>query len=144
MVKKNKDFVLGEMFKETQQRNQMNYKVGLALKILDEWNHRFDLEERGSSIYLVWEFEIASYFMETKIDNLIVRRCLGSNILIEQFMYNEYRRWSKMDNTIEDYCFVEEWKSKGQNNTCQQFMVYTFIRTIQFLENKLGKDMVIS
>lgn len=69
-------------------------KIAKVIEIFSNWNHTFELEDNGGSIYLAWEYHLASYFQETKIDNIGVRRCISSNILIENFVYKEYRDWS--------------------------------------------------
>ena len=82
----------------------MNYKIRLVLDIWKNWDYRFDLKSIGASIYLAWELSFATYFQETKIDSPNVRRCLSSNVVIENFYYSEIQKWSNEERPYREYC----------------------------------------
>ena len=86
----------------------MSYKIDLALQIFKDWNFRYDLEERAA-VFLAWEFWIGSY-----LDCINVRRAVSSNIIIENFIFKEIKKWNEETTTINEICQLEQWKSKGQ------------------------------
>lgn len=67
----------------------------MVLDVFKGWKHTFDLEDIAGSVFIAWEYHMATYLQETKIDNINVRRCVSSNILIENFLYKEYKDWAQ-------------------------------------------------
>ena len=61
---------------------------------------------------------MASYLQDTKIDNMNVRRCLASNVVIDNYIYREIEHWTWEKESYREVCYLEAWKQKGLNNTC--------------------------
>lgn len=80
--------VLDQLYVDSEKRKAMGKDVREAIQTLKQWNYRYDLNEKGAAIFLEWEFWLFSYFQETKIDNMDVRRGLQGNYLFENFMWN--------------------------------------------------------
>ena len=54
-----------------------------------------DKDKVGGSIGEAWEFAIATYMHETKIDDVRVRRGLLNIPTSEEFVYGEISKWAK-------------------------------------------------
>jgi hypothetical protein len=89
-------------------------------------------------------FEVAfySYFQETKIDDMDVRRGIHGNIIMDNFFYKEIHRWESEKDPRYDYCFLEIYKKLGRENNCHEFMGFSMIKAIQDLRERLGDNMV--
>jgi|LauGreDrversion4_2_1035121.scaffolds.fasta_scaffold73021_3 hypothetical protein len=44
---------------------------------------------------MTFEYALATYFQEAKIDNEDVRRGLHGNVITENFIYKEIHRWAE-------------------------------------------------
>ena len=93
MCEKEIDTTLEEMFPGHYDREKYTKLAKEGLECLRNWNSSFDLDLVGPSLYLSWELAIASYFQETKIQNMDVRRALGGNTIIEHFVYKQIHQW---------------------------------------------------
>ena len=74
-----------------------------------------DKDKAGGSIAEAWEFALATYMHETKIDDVRIRRGLLNIPTSEEFVYGEISRWAKEEATKEVYCLVYELNA---DNTC--------------------------
>jgi acyl-homoserine lactone acylase PvdQ len=101
---------------------------------LESWNFNFDLPSVGASLFQAFEFNFATYFQETKIDDADVRRGIHGNVIIENFFYKEIHQWAEEKSTYRDYCVLTEYVEKaGRENTCQEFMAYVYIKALEDL-----------
>lgn len=66
-----------------------------------DWNFAFELDQIQASIYLAFDVSFATYFQETKIDDVDVRRGIHGNVLFENFYYKEIHRWADLENPIQ-------------------------------------------
>ena len=73
----------------------LKIKAILGLKILKDWDFTMDKDKVGGSIGEAWEFAIATYMHETKIDDVRVRRGLLNIPTSEEFVYGEISKWAK-------------------------------------------------
>ena len=85
------------------------------MKILKDWDFTMDKDKVGGSIGEAWEFAIATYMHETKIDDVRVRRGLLNIPTSEEFVYRKISKWALETSSNEEYCHVFEL---GANNTC--------------------------
>ena len=90
-------------------------------------------------------FEVAfySYFQETKIDDMDVRRGIHGNVIMDNFFYKEIHRWDTEENPRYDYCLLEVYVSKGIENNCHELMGFSMIKAIEYLRERLGDNMVL-
>lgn len=65
-----------------------------AKGILSDWDYKFDLQSVQGAIFLAFEFNFATYFQETKIDDADVRRGIHGNVIIENFFFKEIHAWA--------------------------------------------------
>lgn len=72
------------------------YERSKKLLIASDWDFRFDLHQIQPSLFLAFEFNLATYFQETKIDDADVRRGIHGNIIIENFFFNKIHSWAEM------------------------------------------------
>lgn len=93
-VRNGQEKTLNTLYKDKAQKDKVAKKIEKVFNIFKTWNHEFDLESIGGSIWNAWELATASYFQQAKIDNMDVRRCLSSNIAIDNFLYREIEHWS--------------------------------------------------
>ena len=92
-------------------------------------------DNHQAAISEAWEFAIATYMHETKIDDVRIRRRLLNVPSSEEFVYKEISRWAKESVTRESYCLVYELAS---DNTCQEFLAYTLAKALEDMELRLG------
>ena len=79
-----------------------------------------------------WEYHIALHMHETKIIGQRARLGVSSAITNEHFLYNSIRSWAQSDEPVyEDYCKLFDL---NQTNSCQEFMTFTLVETIEYLE----------
>lgn len=101
IIDKQKENTLLQMYrKDNCTRELMEDVLDRTLKVLREWNHKFDLREVGGGIFIEFEFQLASYFQEMKIDNIDVRHSIHSNIIFENFLYKEIDAWALEENPM--------------------------------------------
>ena len=115
--------------------DDLKQKAKLGQKIMQGWDFRMNKESPQAAIAEAWEFAIATYMHETKIDDVRIRRGLLNFPSSEEFVYKEISRWARESVTREPYCLVYEL---GADNTCQEFVAYTLAKAIQDLELRLG------
>ena len=72
----------------------MTSQIQKALEHLKSWDFKFEYHQIPSSIFMAWEFNVMTYLQETKIDNPDVRRGIHGNLLFENFLFIEMRKWS--------------------------------------------------
>jgi hypothetical protein len=91
-------------------------------------------------------FEVAfySYFQETKIDEIDVRRGIHGNVIMDNFFYKEMHRWDIENDPRHDYCFLEIYVKEGKQNNCHELMGFSMIKAIEDLRERLGDNMVRS
>lgn len=118
----------------TEKRNQEK-KMKELLKDMEKWDFKFEYESKQAVIWLAFEFSLASYFQESKIDNVDVRRAIHSNIIFDNFMYSEIKAWTKEDNPKREWCRIEEL---GNDNNCHEFLAFVFIRAIDDVIKRIG------
>jgi acyl-homoserine lactone acylase PvdQ len=80
-------------------------KISLALHIFSGWDFRFEKDSSAASVYSTWEFMIASYLHETKIEGVTARRNFAYTFLGENFLNNQAKMWEKSGVPVyEEYC----------------------------------------
>ena len=85
------------------------------MKILKDWDFTMDKDKVGGSIGEAWEFAIATYMHETKIDDVRVRRGLLNIPTSEEFVYRSISKWAIEKSTNQEYRNVFELDA---NNSC--------------------------
>ena len=110
-------------------------RAKLGQKLLRGWDFRMNKDNHQAAISEAWEFAIATYMHETKIDDVRIRRGLLNVPSSEEFVYKEISRWAKESVTRESYCLVYELAS---DNTCQEFLAYTLAKALEDMEQRLG------
>ena len=61
-------------------------KISLAMHIFSGWDYSFDKDSSAASVYTTWEYMIASYLHETKIEGVTARRNFAYTFLGENFL----------------------------------------------------------
>ena len=51
-------------------------------------------------MYLALELAVASYFQEAKIDNMDVRRAIHANVIFDNFLNGEIKKWTEEENPM--------------------------------------------
>lgn len=69
----------------------------------------------GAAIFEAWEFMIATYMHESKIDDLRLRRSIWGIDQAQMFLFIQIDEWAVNPKTIKDYCKVSELAFE---NTC--------------------------
>ena len=113
----------------------MANKAQKGLDILNGWDFKYDKEKPQGSVMEAWEFAIATYMHETKVEDVRLRRSILSPPASEEFLYKNIANWAKEEDTREEYCLVYELKTE---NTCQELMAFTLGKAVEDLEERLG------
>lgn len=123
-------------------RVRMRALTKQSFALLANWTYHFDLHLIQPSLFAAFEFNFATYFQETKIDDADVRRGIHGNVIIENFFYKQIHKWAGEQDPREEYCLLDDYVNAGIENNCHEFMAYVYIKALEDLNNRLGPDIV--
>jgi hypothetical protein len=106
-VKKGLESALNAVYKSKAERDITRIYINEAFKQLENWDYGFQINQTQASIYMAFEVAFYSYFQETKIDEMEVRRGIHGNVITDNFIYKEIHKWDGEKDPIYDYCFLE-------------------------------------
>ena len=90
--------VIDKLYKGWTDRKNMDKKIDGLLNELMKWDFKFEYQSKHAAIYLAFEYSLATYFQESKIDNVDVRRAIFGNVIFDNYIYKEIRSWAFNDN----------------------------------------------
>lgn len=64
-----------------------------------------------------------------------MRRAIAGNVLFDNYIYSEIRKWAFEDNPRREQCKVNE---TDWSDNCHEFMAYVFIKAIEDIQSRLG------
>ena len=80
------------------------FHVGVARAVFSKWDYRFSKESNSASMYAAWEYMIATYLHEMKIEGVTARRNFGYTFMGEHFLNRQAQEWQKAGKPV-----YEEW-----------------------------------
>ena len=110
-------------------------KARLALKILADWDYKYEADKPQGAVMEAWEYAMGTYMHETKISDVRVRRTVRTYAASEHFVYKQIAKWAKEQETYAEYCYVYDLNA---DNSCQEMVAYTFAKAIEDIEARLG------
>lgn len=105
---------LNTVYKSKKERDVMRIYIQEAFKQLENWDYGFQLNQTQASIFMAFEVAFYSYFQETKIDEMDVRRGIHGNVIMDNFFYKEIHRWDTEKDPRYDYCLLEIYVKEGK------------------------------
>ena len=63
---------------------------------------------------------------------------MHGNYLFENFIWIELRDWTKEETPLREWCNLVDINN---NNDCNEFVAYTFVKSIQDLQVRIGFNM---
>eukprot|EP00347_Sterkiella_histriomuscorum_P009270 403341851 len=134
-VRKGMKTVIDKLYKGWTDRKNMDKKIDGLLNELMKWDFKFEYQSKQAAIYLAFEYSLATYFQESKIDNVDVRRAIFGNVIFDNYIYKEIRSWAFNDNPRSEQCRVNgtDW-----SDNCHEFMAYVFIKALDDIQSRLG------
>ena len=92
-------------------------------------------ESAAASLFMMWEFQIATYAHETKIDSLAARQSLFNPPASQSSFYKMVSEWAHESSSQWEVCQLTSFLSP---NTCQEFMAFTLDQALLNLEKRFG------
>ena len=110
-------------------------KARLALKILADWDYKYEVDKPQGAVMEAWEYAMGTYMHEYKISDVRIRRTMRTYAATEHFVYKQIAKWAKESETYADYCYMYDLNA---DNSCQEMVAYTFAKAIEDIETRLG------
>jgi acyl-homoserine lactone acylase PvdQ len=111
-------------------------KMQEGISLFKDWTYEFTTDSVAASVFAAWEFAIATHLHEKKIPSPVIRRAIYSYPGNQSWVFKQIQRWAGETASKDEVCQLEHFNF---DNTCQEFMAFTFLTALKDIEGRRGE-----